>query len=165
MAVHSIVPVWEVYSCHCMMCQYEWRLGTSSPKFLSGAPNLCRVCLSWCYACALDINVLQQEKGLSDNWRLSAFQYPPYINFKYFHTQFWSEGQWFKSQLRAELCVEVSLSKILNPKLHLMCGWHLAWRPLPSARALRWAGDLSKEYPALAQRQLGLAPAKKPATP
>ena len=49
------------------------------------------------------------------------------------------------------LHVEVSLSKILNPKL------------LP--RALWWAGDLSKVYPAFAWRQLGLAPATTPATP
>ena len=28
-------------------------------------------------------------------------------------------------QILAELHVEVSLSKILNPKLHLMCTWHL----------------------------------------
>ena len=33
----------------------------------------------------------------------------------------------------AELHVVVSLSKILNPKLLLMCSWHLAWR-LPSVR-------------------------------
>ena len=44
----------------------------------------------------------------------------------------------------AELHVEVSLSKILNPELLLMCSWHLAWRPLSSVRALRWAGDLSR---------------------
>ena len=37
----------------------------------------------------------------------------------------------------AELHVEVSLSKILSPKLLPMCSWHLVWRPLPSARALR----------------------------
>ena len=36
----------------------------------------------------------------------------------------------------AELHVKVSL----NPKLLLMCGGPLAWRPLPSVRALRWAG-------------------------
>ena len=41
----------------------------------------------------------------------------------------------------AELHVKVSLSKILNPKLLLMCGWHLAWWPLPSVRALPWAGS------------------------
>ena len=40
---------------------------------------------------------------------------------------------------RAELHVEVSLSKILNPKLLLMCSWHPACQP-PSVRALRWAG-------------------------
>ena len=28
-----------------------------------------------------------------------------------------------------------------------MCGWHPAWQPLPSLRALRWG---SREYPALA---------------
>ena len=67
--------------------------------------------------------------------------------------------------LCAELHVQVSLSKILNPKLLLMCSWNLAWWPLPSVRALRWAGDLSREYPALAQRQLGLDPAKTPVTP
>ena len=50
----------------------------------------------------------------------------------------------------AELHVKVSLSKILNPKLLLMCGWHLARWPLPSLRA---------------QRQLGLAPAKTLTTP
>ena len=41
----------------------------------------------------------------------------------------------------AVLHVKVSLSKILDPRLLLMCSWHLAWRPLPSVRALRWAGD------------------------
>ena len=60
----------------------------------------------------------------------------------------------------AELQVEVSLGKILNPKLLLMCSWHLAL--LPSVRALRWAGNFSGEYPAHAQKQLGLAPAKPP---
>ena len=34
----------------------------------------------------------------------------------------------------AELHVEVSLIKILDPKLLLMCGWHLAWWPLTSVR-------------------------------
>ena len=36
-----------------------------------------------------------------------------------------------------------------------MSGWHLALRPLHQSEC-----DLSREYPALAQRQLGLAPAK-----
>ena len=31
-----------------------------------------------------------------------------------------------------QLHVEVSLSKMLNPKLLLMSSWHLAWQPLPS---------------------------------
>ena len=31
-----------------------------------------------------------------------------------------------------ELHVKVSLSKILNPKLLLMCSWHPAWQPPPS---------------------------------
>ena len=53
---------------------------------------------------------------------------------------------------RAELHVEVSLSKILNPKLLLVCSWHIAWRPLPSVTALWWAGDSSMVYPALTQR-------------
>ena len=60
----------------------------------------------------------------------------------------------------AELHVEVSLSNILNPKLLLICSWQLAWRLLTSVKALQWTGVLSREYPALAQRQLGLAPAK-----
>ena len=51
----------------------------------------------------------------------------------------------------AVLHVKVSLSKILTPKLLLMCGWHLAWRLLPSVRVLRWAGDLSRVFPALAR--------------
>ena len=63
----------------------------------------------------------------------------------------------------AELHVEVSLSKMLNLKLLLMCGWHLAW--LPSVRALWLSGNLSRLYPTLAQGQLGLAPAKPPAIP
>ena len=45
----------------------------------------------------------------------------------------------------AELHVEVSLSKILNPKLLLMCSWHLAWWPLPSVRT---AGIGSSTNPA-----------------
>ena len=61
-----------------------------------------------------------------------------------------------------ELHVEVSLSKILNPKLLLMCSRDLAWQPLPTVRALRWTGNLSRVYSAFAQRQLGLAPAKTP---
>ena len=52
--------------------------------------------------------------------------------------------------------VEVSLSKTLNPKWLMVCGGHLAWQPLPSV-----TGDLSRVYPALAQRQLGLAPSQK----
>ena len=56
-------------------------------------------------------------------------------------------------QTSAELHVKVSLSKTLNPKLLLMRGWHLAWWPLPSLRALQWAGNLCRECPALAQRQ------------
>ena len=78
---------------------------------------------------------------------------------------YWSEGCWFKSQLWAELHVKVSLSKTLNQKLLLICGWHLAWWPLPSVSALQRAGDLFREYSALAQRQLGLVPAKTPTTP
>ena len=53
----------------------------------------------------------------------------------------------------AELHV-LALSKILNPKLLLMCGG-----------TLHLAGDLSREYPALAQRHLGLALAQTPTTP
>ena len=34
-----------------------------------------------------------------------------------------------------------------------------------SEGALRWAGNLSRKYPALAKRQLRLAPAKTPTTP
>ena len=51
----------------------------------------------------------------------------------------------------AELHVEVSLSKILTPKLLL--------------RALRWAGAVFRVYPALTRRQLGLAPATNHETP
>ena len=57
------------------------------------------------------------------------------------------------AQGKAELHVEVSLSKILNP-------------PLLISEGLRWAGDLSREYPALALRQggMGLLQQQHPAT-
>ena len=60
----------------------------------------------------------------------------------------------------AELLVEVSLSKILNPKLPLT--------PCMAASAISEGpcDELeSREYPALTQGQLGLAPAKNPVTP
>ena len=41
---------------------------------------------------------------------------------------YWSEGHEFESWL-PQLHVEVSLSKILNPKLFLMSSWCLAWQP------------------------------------
>ena len=51
-------------------------------------------------------------------------------------------GCWFKSRLRARLSC---MSK---------CPWARYWTPhCTSVRALRWAGDLSREYPALALRQ------------
>ena len=57
-----------------------------------------------------------------------------------------------------ELHVEVSMSKILNPKVGTL------WRqPLPSVRVLRWAGDSSRMYPGHWEK-LDLAPVR-PATP
>ena len=78
---------------------------------------------------------------------------------------YWSESRWFKSQLS-----RAGLSCMLK------CSWVRYWTPACSWcavgtlhgslchqwRALLWAGDLSREYPAFTQRQLGLAPAKNP---
>ena len=43
-----------------------------------------------------------------------------------------------------QLHVNVSLSKILNSKLHLMSSWHIAWQPLPSVYELVWMSECDK---------------------
>ena len=63
----------------------------------------------------------------------------------------WSEGS-SPGCPGAALHVQVSLSKILNLKLLLMCSWHLV-------RVLRWAGNPSRVNPGLRPAsELDLAP-------
>ena len=67
----------------------------------------------------------------------------------------------------------VQISALGRAELSCMSKWpwarywtpNCSWCAVGTLRALRWAGNLSRVYPALTQRQLGLAPATTPATP
>ena len=61
----------------------------------------------------------------------------------------------------AELHVEVSLSKILNPKSLLMCGWHPAWRPQPSAKGPAMSWRLVQGIPCPHPEIAGIGSSKK----
>ena len=80
--------------------------------------------------------IMRTENNLHDDWVIQGVAVAQRVE----QVDYWSEGCWFKSQLRAGLSC--------------MCPWARYWTPHCSlVRALRWAGDLPREYPALALRQ------------